>query len=135
MNCKYESPIKVALSGVERIYATLSDFDSLGKILPHDKIKDWQTTADTCHFSIENVGQVGLRIVEREENATIKFAADEQTKIGFNLWIQMKGVAENESRIKVTFKADLNPMLKMMVGKQLDKFVDTLADSIARHAY
>ena len=44
----------------------------------------------------------------------------------------MKEVAPYESRIKVTLKADINAMMKMMFGKQLQKFVDTLAEGIAK---
>ncbi len=135
MECKYESAIKPSSSSVEAIYAKISDFSHLGDILPREHVSDWQSTADSCSFTIANIGKIGLQIVDRELNAMVKYSADEQTQVKFFLWVQLKQNAENQARVKVTFKADLNPMIKMMIGKKLDQFVDSLATSIANFRY
>ena len=88
--------------------------------------------ASTCHFTVDKVGDVGLRIVDREPNKMVKYTADGETRFNFYLWVQIKEVAPYESRIKVTLKADLNPMIKIMVGKHLQKFVDSLAEGISK---
>lgn len=136
MDCKYESAIKVVLSGAQQVYDRLADMNNFTNALPpNDKISNWQATADTCRFTIEGMGDMGLKIVERTPGECVKYTADGQTRFNFYLWIQMKEVAPYESRIKVTLKADLNPMLKMMAAKPLQKFVDGLADGIARQTY
>ena len=77
---------------------------------------------------------MGLRIVDRKVCDYVKYAADGTVQFNFNLWVQMKEVAPYDSRIKVTLKADLNPMMKMLVSKQVQKFVDMMADAIAASA-
>ena len=89
---------------------------------------------DSCQFSINPVGEMGIRIIEREPNKTVKFSA-EKSMIGFNLWIQTKQVAPDDTRIKVTIKADLNPIIKPMVEGILSKAVNKLAEVLAALPY
>ena len=49
--------------------------------------------------------------------------------------VQLKQVAEDDTRIKLTIKADLNPMMKMMVSKHVKKFLNMLGDAIAGYHY
>ncbi|MCQ2193835.1 MAG: SRPBCC family protein [Paludibacteraceae bacterium] len=130
----FESEIKKAECNQDEIYELISDLNNIERfkeMIPNDKIKDVTFDADSCQFSVDPVGQLGLRIVDREPSKTVKFAAD-QSPIDFNLWIQMKQVAENDTRIKVTVKADLNPMVKMMVEKPITMFVEKIAEGLTK---
>ena len=132
---KYESEIKVVPHPGEKIFNFLSDFDNFGELLPKDKIKNWQSFGDHCTFEIEMVGEVGLRIVEKTPFDTIKYVAEGNTPVNFFLWVQIKEVAESDSRIKLTIKADMNPMIKMVARETIKKFLEVLADGIASHDY
>ena len=136
MEVKFESAIKVAQANADAIYTCLADFRNLSAIIPPDKIKDWTATADTCRFSVDSIGQAGLRIADRDAyKHTVKYMADGNTRFNFYLWVQTKEVAPYDSRVKVTLKAEMNPMMKMMVSGHIQKFVDMLADAIAMHHY
>ncbi|MBP5366699.1 MAG: polyketide cyclase [Bacteroidales bacterium] len=135
MEAKYESAIKVVRTSADAIYTRLSNFKNFGNVFPPDKISNWSATEDTCRFTVDKIGEIGLRIVDRIVNNTVKYGADGDSRFDFNLWVQMKEVAPYDSRIKVTLKANLNPMIKMMVGSKLQTFVDGLADAISRYQY
>jgi carbon monoxide dehydrogenase subunit G len=113
----------------------LSDFDNFEALLPEDKIKNWESAGDTCRFEVDGVGSVGLKIIDREENKTIKYSADGKVPFNFFLWIQLKEVEAEECRLKVTLDANLNPMIKMVARGPLEKFVGILADGIAEYDY
>jgi len=133
----FESAIKKAECNDTEIFGLLSDLNNIDKIkdkIPQDKIKDLEFDADSCRFTVDMAGQIGLKIVERDPSKTIKFAAD-QSPVDFNLWIQLKQVEENDTRIKVTVKADLNPMMKMIVSKPMETFVDKLAEILSQLPY
>jgi len=133
----FESAIKKAECNDSEIFGLLSDLNNIEKIkdkIPQDKIKDLEFDADSCRFTVDMVGQIGLRIVERDPFKTIKFAAD-QSPVDFNLWIQLKQVEENDTRIKVTVKADLSPMIKMIAAKPMETFVDKLAEILSQLPY
>lgn len=129
----FESAIKTLAASQQKVYTVLSDLRNLEKVkdrIPQDKISDVTFEEELVTFKVDPVGNVGIKIIEKEEPKTLKFAA-QNSPVDFFLWIQLKSVAENDTRIKVTLKADLNPMIKMMAAKPLKGFVDTLADSIA----
>ncbi len=132
---QFESPIKKSSSSAEKIFSFLSDFDHFGELIPKDKVKDWQSNGETCRFTVDPIGEIGLRIVEKEESKTVKYTADGKTPFNFFLWVQLKEVAETDTRIKLTIKADMNPMIKMVASKPVKKFLDMLSDAIANHKY
>jgi carbon monoxide dehydrogenase subunit G len=134
LETKFESAIKVARNATQAIYDRLADMRSLSKMIPQDKVTDYEADEDSCRFTVDKIGRMGLRIVDRKVCDYVKYAADGTVQFNFNLWVQMKEVAPYDSRIKVTLKADLNPMMKMLVSKQIQKFVDMMADAIAASA-
>jgi len=44
-------------------------------------------------------------------------------------------VTDEKSKIKVTLKADMNPMIKMMIGSYMEKFVNMFADALTKIPY
>ncbi len=132
---KYESKIKVVPFAKEKIFSFLSDFDHFGELVPKDKIKNWQSHGNHCTFEIDMVGKVGLRIVETTPFDTIKYTSEGNTPVNFFLWVQIKEVEEADCRVKLTIKADMNPMIKMVAAGPIKKFLEVVADGIASHDY
>ncbi|MGV8827949.1 MAG: SRPBCC family protein [Breznakibacter sp.] len=135
MNTTFESSVKSVSYAPESIYNLLCDFNNFSDVIQNQKVKDWESTTDTCRFKVEGVGEVGLRIIDREPFTTIKYTADGKTPFNFYLWVQIKEVARSDSRIKLTIKADMNPMMKMVASQPIQKFLDMLADAIAGHKF
>lgn len=126
----FESRIGKVECNDELVYNFLSDSNNFKGIVPPNKLNDFKATKDTCSFTVDPIGKIGLKIIEREPYKLIKITGDETSKFEFFLLIQIKQVAENDTRIKVTLKADLNPFIKMMASKPLQQFVDTLVDKM-----
>jgi len=132
---KIESKVGVIGHPSEKIYNYISDFDNFESLIPEDRVKDFESTGDTCRFTVEGIGQAGLKIIEREPHKLIKISSDEQTSFDFLLWIQIKEVAPDESRIKITTEVKLNPMMASMVKKPLKNFVDTLVEQAEKLSF
>jgi carbon monoxide dehydrogenase subunit G len=131
METKFESKIGQINNSAERVYTFLSNFNNLKDIVPpNDKIKDFSVTDESCSFTVEGFGKTGLRIIEKEPNTLLKLKS-ENSPYELFMWLQFKEVAPYDTRVKITVKIDLNPMLKMMVQKPLQKFVDELADKLS----
>lgn len=134
---KFESSIKQIPYPQQTVYAMLSDLENIEKVrdrLPQDKLKDLRFDRDTIAISAPPVGEVRLRIVEREEPKCIKFET-EQSPVPFNLWIQVLPVTETSSKMKLTIKAELNPLIKGMVQKPLTEGIERIADALAAIKY
>ena len=130
MESKFESKIGKINANEERVYTFLGNFNNFKQFVPVDKVNDFESSEDHCKFSVAGVGHIGLRIIEREPNKTIKVAGEGMANQQFNLWIQLKQMDPSDTRIKLTLKADLNPMIKMMASKPLQNFLDKLVETI-----
>lgn len=127
---KYESKQVQIFRPASAIYFTLSDFTRFTPIL-QDKVEGWQATADMCSFKAKGF-PVRLRIVEREEGKLIKIAGDDGSPFDFTFWIQMQEVAPSDTRLRLVLHAELNMMMKMMIGGKLTEALDQIADQIAQ---
>ena len=133
----YESAIKTIYADDEVIFNTLSNLKNAEKVkdkIPEDKVKNLKFEEDSISFSVNPVGDLKLKIVDKEAHKTIKFGA-EKSPIDFFVWVQIKQYAEKESKLKVTLKAKLNPMIKMMLSGKLEEMVNVLADTLATFSY
>ena len=129
---KYSSKIGKINLPDDKIYSFFTDFNNLKAVIPADKVSDFEATEDTCKFKIEGIGQAGLKIIEKEPFKLIKITSDGKSPFSFFFWIQLKPIEENENTtaIRLTIDANLNPMMKMMVGKHLQKGIDAMVDQI-----
>lgn len=132
---KYESRIGKLNTSDKKAFDFLSDFRNFNDFIPSDHIKDWEASAGQCKFSVEVIGKAGLKIIEKEPNKLVKITGDGTAGLDFLFWIQIKQVRENDTRIKLTIKADLNPMMKMVAAKPLKKFVNMMVDKIEEYKF
>jgi carbon monoxide dehydrogenase subunit G len=58
-----------------------------------------------------------------------------QSPVPFNLWIQVLPVDEQNSKMKLTLKAELNPFIKSMVEKPLQDGLEKIADALSKVHY
>ena len=129
---KIESKIGKVISSDETAYNFLSRFDNFQKFIPEDKIQNWEASEDSCHFTIEGIGETGMKIIEKEPFKLIKITGEDSSKMDFNFWIQLKQVSENDTRIKLTIEAHINPMFQVVVKKPLQNFLDTLVEHLEK---
>ena len=134
---KFESSIKQIPYPVENVYRNISDLSNLEKVrdrIPEDKVKDFSFDSESVSVNVAPVGQLKLRICEREENKCVKFETV-QSPLPFNVWVQVLPVSETTSKMKVTVKADIPFMLKGMVSGPLQDGVEKIADALAMIPY
>ncbi|MBO7109971.1 MAG: SRPBCC family protein [Prevotella sp.] len=134
---KFESSIKTIPYPQENVYRNISDLSNLERIrdrVPSDKIQEFSFDTDTVSVSVPPVGQITMRIVEREEPKCVKFES-ENSPMPFNLWIQVLPINEQTSKMKVTMQADIPMMLKAMVAGPLQDGVEKVADALAQIPY
>jgi carbon monoxide dehydrogenase subunit G len=132
---KIESRIGVIKESEENIFKFLSDFNNFKSLVPEDRVKNWETNGDTCRFDIDGIGSAGLKIIEKEPNKLIKMTGDGDKPVPFTVWIQIKEVADKDSRIKITAEVRINPLMASMLKGPLQKFVDTLVSQAENIKY
>ena len=135
---KYESKITSAPCSAEQVYRVLSNMQSLERVkdlIPKDKIQEMEIEPDRVKLKVDGLAQkITIAIVDRIENDTVKFGA-EGIPMDANFWIQMKEVSPTDTRLKLTVKADIPFMFKMMIEKKLQTGLDQAADMLAQFPY
>ena len=135
---KYESKITSAPCTAEQIYRVLSNMQNLERVkdlIPKDKIQEMEIEPDRVRLKVDGLAQkITIAIVDRIENDTVKFGA-EGIPMDANFWIQMKEVSPTDTRLKLTVKADIPFMFKMMVDKKLQQGLDQAAEMLAQFPY
>lgn len=110
------------------IYQSLSSFDNFTPMLK-DRVESWEAMEDTCSFKAKGF-TMKLRMIDRVPSKHIKIGGDNMP-FEFYFWIQLHRVSDNDTRMKLTAHAKLNTMMKMMIGKKLEKAINEIAEQIA----
>lgn len=134
---KFESSVKLIPYSQEAVYRNICDLRNLEKVrdrVPEDKVNDFAFDQDTVSLNVPPVGELKLRIIERDEPKCVKFETA-QSPVPFNVWIQVLPVTETSSKMKVTVKAELNPFIKGVVAGPMQDGVEKIADALAQIEY
>ena len=149
MSTRVISDIQKIDSPIADVYSFLSDFSKIGRLIEtarqmgagqqmseiSDKIENVVTTEDTCTFLVKGLGEMGVRIVEREEPKLIKVEGDGSVPFNFEVWIQLLDNGPYDTRLRITVEADLNMMMKMLLKGKLEKGINQLAEGLSKIPY
>ena len=142
---KFESSIKQIPHSQKSVYAMLSDLSNIQRLKDHlpeeatdndemnkvkDKLKNLSFDHDSLSIKVDPVGQVSMRIIERDEPKMIKLES-EKSPFAFKFWIQVLPVTEASSKMKLTIDADIPFFAKSMVAKPLQEGIEKIADALA----
>lgn len=139
---QFESDVKYIPYSQERVYNKLEDLNNLASLKDRfeqvrekvgDKIQDISFDRDSLTLVVQGMN-VTLRIIEREPCKCIKFEGD-KSPIPVNLWVQILPVTEEQAKMKVTIRAEVNMFMKAMVTKPLQEGVEKIADMLAMISY
>lgn len=134
---EFVSEVKTISYNDADVFRVLSDLSSLENVkdrMPVDKLKDFTFDKDSVSFHVDLVGSVRFVVMEREPNKLVKFKSE---KLPFEilLWVQLVSKAVNDTRMRLTVKADLNPFIRPMVEKPMKDAVDKISDMLAKLPY
>ncbi len=142
---KFESSIKQIPHSQRSVYAMLSDLSNIQRLKDHlpeeatdndemnkvkDKLKNLSFDQDSLSINVDPIGQVSMRIIERDEPKMIKLES-EKSPFSFKFWIQVLPVTEASSKMKLTIDADIPFFAKSMVAKPLQEGIEKIADALA----
>ena len=136
--CKYESAVTKVVASAAQIYKVFSNLKNLERVkdlIPKDKVQELEIEDESVRMKVDGLGQkITILIVDKTENEVIKYGA-EGIPMEMNFWIQIKEVAPMDTRIKLTLKADIPMMFKMMLDKKIQQGIDQAAAMIAQFPF
>ena len=149
---KFESEVKLVPQNQAVVFSRFADLNNLAAIkealsnpevqqrisqqVPADKLGDLQKYAEGLTFETDALhisspmGNITLRVVEREEPRCIKFAS-EGSPVQLYVWIQLLPHGDMACELRVTVGAEVNFFMKGMVAKPLQQAADGLANMLS----
>lgn len=114
-----------------QLYMAFTDMRNFIRFLPDDKKSDVTADYDSIHAVVQGFN-IGVRVTERVPYSRIGFA-DDGAPFSFGLKIHFDPAEDpDKTDFRIILDADLNFMMKTLLGSKLkealDKVVDTLAD-------
>lgn len=134
---QYESSVKCIPYPQERVYAKLEDLNNvegIKELIPEDKINNLTFSRDELSATISPVGNITLRVIDREIPKCIKFEVG-NSPIPLNIWIQIIPDGVNASKMRIVVKAEINFMLRSMIEKPLKEGLEKIAEGLSQIAY
>ena len=134
---QYESSVKSIPFPQERVYAKIEDLNNLEALkdrIPADKVKEFTYSRDEVTVNVAPLGNVTIRVVEREAPKCIKFEAV-GSPFPTNLWIQIIPDGEAASKLRVVVKTEVNFMFRAMVEKPLKDGIEKIAEVLSMIQY
>lgn len=114
----------------EKVFNYVSDLNNFKKLLPADRISDWESTSDYCSFKVQGTATIDLKMKESTPNSHILLESGEKSPFPFTLNIYFDEEEGNTTAYQI-MNAKINPFLKMMVERPLTNLFDYIADRLA----
>lgn len=134
---QYESSVKLIPFPQERVYAKLEDLNNLESVkdrIPADKIKEFTYSRDEATVNVPPLGNVTIKVVEREVPKCIKFEAV-GSPFPTNLWIQIIPNGEEGAKLRVVVKSEISMMFRAMIEKPLKEGIEKIAEALSMIQY
>ncbi len=113
----------------EKVFAFVADLNNFEKLLPADRITEWESRVDYCSFKVQGTATIDLKLNNAEPSSKIELESGERSPFPFTLTIFFEDKGENTEVYQI-MDAQVNPFLKMMVEKPLSNLFNYIADRL-----
>ncbi len=130
MSTTIESTHVNIAASAQKVFDFLNDFNNIEKLLPADKITDWEATKDDCSFKIQNAAVIPLVKESTEPTSKINIRGGEKAPFPFTLQVFINESDDRSTTGYLLFDGEINMFLKMMVVKPLTHLFDHMANQL-----
>ena len=123
---------KVIETSDKDVFDFLSDFNNFQKLMP-EQIINWQSTPDSCSFTIKGMADLKLKIVEKNPVSQIVISSESSKPFDFNLTWLIERINDNKTNAQLIFEGKINPMMSLMVKSPLQNFVNILVQKLKEY--
>lgn len=104
----------------------MTDIRNFERFIPERTINAWYAEKESCRFKVSMLGEVNVRLIEKEKYNKVVYSGDALRKNDFLLTINISDNDERPADVQLMLSADLNPMMKMIASKPIEQFLEIL---------
>lgn len=126
----YES--RTARSGCtpEEIYGFVSDIRNFERFIPAGSVNNWIADADTCSFTVSQLGNVKMGIENRVPHSLVAFRGTALKNNHFEMELHISRSDDGTAAVQVKLNTQLNPFIKMVAARPIGQFLEMVAGRI-----
>ncbi len=129
----FESSLKTVSVPRKPVFGFLSDIKNFESLVPEGIVKNFVAVKNNCRFDVDGLGEVGVRLAATNPDHTIIYESEGSRPFRFDLIIDLNEQDDQSTLMKLTFRAELNMMMKMMVQKPLEDGLEVIASELVDH--
>ena len=130
MSVKIKSKTEVVSKAPYELYMVFTDMSNFVRFLPEEKKADVTADFDSLHATVQGFS-IGVRITDRVPYSRIDFA-DDGAPFKFALSMHFDASSDPyRTNYHISLDADLNFMMKTLLGSKLQDALDKIVDAIA----
>lgn len=129
----FESSLRTVSVPRKPVFGFLSDIKNFESLVPDGIVKNFVAVKNNCRFNIDGLGEVGVRLANVNPDHTIIYESEGSRPFHFDLTIDLNEQDDQSTIMKLTFRAELTMMMKMMVRKPLEDGLEMMASELVDH--
>jgi hypothetical protein len=116
----------------QECFTFATDIRHFERFIPKGTISNWQADKESCSFSVSMLGTVSVRLSKKEMYTSVVFNGDALNKNDFELVLHITDNNDKPAEVKISLKAELNPMMKMIAVKPIGQFLEMLISEMEK---
>ncbi len=112
------------------LFNAFSDLRNFAMAIPPDKKEGLVITADSIEGTVNGMN-VGIKISNKVPFSSISFEPYGQLPFEAAFTVYLRDIAPQKTEFQIVLNAELNYMVKLMIGSKLQGMVDTITDQFA----
>jgi hypothetical protein len=126
----FESRSGKLTCNAEEVFAFVTDIRNFEQFIPKGNINNWNAERESCSFNVSMLGTVTIRLAEKEKYNKVVFKGDAMKKNDFSLTLDISVNVKKQADVRVLLSADLDPMMRMMAARPVDRFLEILINEM-----
>ncbi|MGB8491486.1 MAG: hypothetical protein WCE64_10550 [Bacteroidales bacterium] len=108
------------------VFEFITDIRNFKQFIPDQNTEALQIDRDSCTFNVPNLGEIKLRLAEKEPFSNVVYSGTALGSYEYSLVFKLSEGRTGKASVQVTMTAEMNPLLKMMVSKPIAQFLEML---------
>jgi hypothetical protein len=114
------------------VYNFATDLRNFRRFVPSDSFNEVDFTRDSCNFQVKTLGKVTVLLKEKIMFSKIVLSGNALLQNDFLITIFLQETPGKRCEIKLSFEAEMNPLLKLVASEPVKLFLETLVKEMEK---
>ena len=114
------------------LFAFLSDFKNFEHLMP-EQVTNWKATEANCSFTIKNMGDISLEIIDRVEDSHIHITSSGNVPFDVDLKAHLQAIDDESSNVHIVLEGEMSQMIFLMAKKPLQNLANHMVQRLREH--